>query len=73
MRVKHNEWIDEADMMVRQLNEGTGSVVERHGLCLSGIGHHADFISMRTMHSWLCGAVAMMDWGMYVKSKGTNT
>ena len=57
----------EIEMMIRQLNEGTESVIKRQGLCLSGIGSHTDFTNIRTMHAWLCGAVAMMDWQRYRK------
>ena len=57
----------EIEMMIRQLNEGTDSVFERQGMCLSGIGSHTDFTNVRTMHAWLSGAVAMMDWHTYSK------
>ena len=63
----------EVDMMIDQLTEATGSVVQKHGMCLSGIGAHNDFVSMRHMHLWLSGAIAAIDWQRYTNDdkKGT--
>ena len=62
----------EVDMMIRQLSEATGSVVEKHGMCLSGIGAHNDFVSLRHMHLWLSGAVAATDWQRYQRERETR-
>lgn len=64
-----NERRREVVMMIGQLNKLTDSIVERQGMCLSGVGTHIDFKDTRSMHLWLSGAVAVAEWQVYMKER----
>lgn len=56
----YRQMLEEVEMMLRQYNELSGDILVRNSLCLSGPGIHEDFMSMRSVHTWLSGAVSAL-------------